>query len=93
VHYEEHSPAVHLHKLEVETMVADMVPGDSYKVNPMLQTLKPEPFALKPKVDLQKAQRTILVLTAGGSVCMSVVTGYDAEMHHFHIYSAPTTTA
>jgi hypothetical protein len=39
------------------------------------------------------ADKTILCITAGGSVMMSVVKGYDEKMHHFHIHSAPTTTA
>ena len=32
VHYEEHSAALHLHKIDVEKKVADMVPSD-YEVN------------------------------------------------------------
>lgn len=66
---------MHLHKLDVEKMISDMVPGDSYKVS------------------LHKADFTILCIVAGGSAMMSVVKGYDDKMHHFHIHSAPTSTA
>ena len=55
VHHEEHSPAMHLHKADVEKMVADMVPEDSYRV------------------DLERPDRVILVVVAGGSAMMSVV--------------------
>ena len=32
MHYEEHSAAMHLHKIDVEKKIADMVPSD-YEVN------------------------------------------------------------
>lgn len=72
VRYEEHSPATHLHKADVEKMVADMVPEDSYRV------------------DLEKPDRVILVVVAGGSAMMSVVRGWKSneKYHHFHIHSA-----
>ena len=53
VHHEEHSPAMHLHKADVEKMVADMVPEDSYRV------------------DLERPDRVILVVVAGGSAMMT----------------------
>jgi tRNA(Ser,Leu) C12 N-acetylase TAN1 len=33
VHYEEHSPAMHLHKMDVEKKIADLVPKESYRVD------------------------------------------------------------
>jgi hypothetical protein len=33
VHFEEHSPALHLKKLEIAKKIADLVPEDSYKVD------------------------------------------------------------
>ena len=75
IQYEEHSAALHLHKLDVEKTIADMVPSDSYKV------------------DLQKADFTILCIVAGGSVMMSVVKGYDDKLHHFHIHSQPPSVS
>jgi len=68
IHYEEHSPAQHLHSKDVAELVAGMVPAESYKV------------------DLRNADRTILVVTAGGSCMMSVVEGYDDKLHHFRVH-------
>ena len=40
------------------------------------------------RVDLDAPDRTILVVVAGGSAMVSVVSEYDGKFHHFKIHSA-----
>jgi tRNA(Ser,Leu) C12 N-acetylase TAN1 len=72
VHYEEHSPAMHLHATDVMRRVADFVPKDSYRVD--LES--PERTIL------------VVVAGGSALMSVVKGYGMSEKYHHFHIHSA-----